>query len=79
MTLQLNNVVVEYGKSFRAIDGISITLEQGLTGLIGPNGAGKTTLMKTLATLIAPASGQILLNGREIINAQGQSVYSLDQ
>ena len=66
MTLQLNNVVVEYGKSFRAIDGISITLEQGLTGLIGPNGAGKTTLMKTLATLIAPASGQILLNGREI-------------
>ena len=66
MNIQLNNIVVDYGKAFRAIDGISLTLEQGMTGLIGPNGAGKTTLMKTLATLIAPASGEILLNGLAI-------------
>lgn len=37
-----------------------------LTSLIGPNGAGKTTLLMMLARLLAPSSGQILLNERPI-------------
>jgi len=62
MNIKMKDLVVEYSNCFRAIDQISITLEPGLTGLIGPNGAGKTTLMKTLATLIIPTAGQIILN-----------------
>ena len=66
MKLQVKDLSVEYGSTFRAVDRISVTLEQGLTGLIGPNGAGKTTFMKALATLIAPASGEIILNDRTV-------------
>lgn len=37
-----------------------------LIGLVGENGVGKSTLLKTLCGLIAPLSGAILLNGKNI-------------
>jgi len=48
----------------RAID---LTFKAGtLVSLIGPNGAGKTTLLRTLAGLLAPQSGEILVGGKSI-------------
>ncbi|MCB9549100.1 MAG: ABC transporter ATP-binding protein [Myxococcales bacterium] len=38
----------------------------GVTALVGPNGAGKTTLAWTLARLLAPSSGQILVDDQEV-------------
>lgn len=45
-----------HGVSFRARDG-------EITGLLGPNGAGKTTTLRMLYTLMAPDSGQVLVDG----------------
>lgn len=51
----------------RAVDGVDLTLWSGeIHALIGPNGAGKTTLVSLLSGRIAPQSGQILFNGRDI-------------
>src|ERR1700678_3640201 len=47
-----------YG-STRALDGVDLTLERGITGLLGPNGAGKTTLLSVLATVSEPDGGQV--------------------
>jgi ABC-2 type transport system ATP-binding protein len=47
-----------YG-STRALDGVGLTLERGITGLLGPNGAGKTTLLSILATVSEPDGGQV--------------------
>jgi iron complex transport system ATP-binding protein len=38
----------------------------GLVGILGPNGSGKTTLLRTIAGLIAPRSGRVLLNGQPL-------------
>lgn len=49
------------------IQGLSLTVPRGaLTLLTGPNGAGKSTVLRTVAGLLVPAAGRILLDGRPI-------------
>ncbi|MDX2160430.1 MAG: ABC transporter ATP-binding protein [bacterium] len=38
----------------------------GITALVGPNGSGKSTLLKTLARLLKPSAGTVLLDGKAI-------------
>lgn len=55
-----------YG-SKAVLSGVSASFPRGqLTSLIGPNGAGKSTLLMMLARLLAPASGDICLDGQSI-------------
>jgi branched-chain amino acid transport system ATP-binding protein len=54
-------------QGFTAVDGVSLQVRRGeIHALIGPNGAGKTTLFNLLTKFLAPTSGDILLNGRDI-------------
>lgn len=56
---------VSNGEIFRALDGVSFTVNQGeAVGIIGHNGAGKSTLLKLLSRVTAPTSGTISYNGR---------------
>ncbi len=48
------------------IDGLDLTLSQGVFGLLGPNGAGKTTLLRTLATAAFPRGGDVRLLQHDI-------------
>ncbi|MEM2105153.1 MAG: ABC transporter ATP-binding protein [Candidatus Bathyarchaeia archaeon] len=59
------NLVKSYGK-VKAVDGLSLTLEEGsVTGLIGPNGAGKTTTIKIILGLLKPDSGKVEVFGHD--------------
>ncbi len=47
-----------------AVDNLSFSVEPGkVTGFLGPNGAGKTTTLRMMVGLVAPSSGQALVNG----------------
>ena len=49
------------------IDGLSRTIERGhVTALVGPNGSGKSTLLKTMARLMQPTCGEVILDGKAI-------------
>ncbi len=51
----------------KAVDGVSLSVEQGhLHSIIGPNGAGKTTLFNLISGVLKPTRGQILLRGQDI-------------
>jgi ABC-type Fe3+/spermidine/putrescine transport system ATPase subunit len=51
-----------------ALDRLSLDLAPGtLTALLGPSGCGKTTVLRMIAGLLAPTSGDILLDGRSIL------------
>ncbi|MCE6999436.1 ABC transporter ATP-binding protein [Saccharothrix sp. S26] len=49
-----------------AVDGLDLRLGRGVHGLLGPNGAGKTTLIRSLATVLRPASGTLQVLGSPV-------------
>ncbi|WP_294646566.1 ABC transporter ATP-binding protein [uncultured Aureimonas sp.] len=64
--LEVRDVTRRFG-GFTAVNRCSLVVEEGgITGLIGPNGAGKSTLFNMVAGNLAPTSGRILFEGREI-------------
>jgi branched-chain amino acid transport system ATP-binding protein len=55
-----------YG-DFRALDGVSLRVEDGeFVSIIGPNGAGKTTLVNVLTGLVPPNAGTVRFKGRDV-------------
>lgn len=61
--IKIQNLVKCY-KKFRAVDDISLEVEEGeIFGFLGPNGAGKTTTIQVLCTLLKPTSGSAFING----------------
>ena len=68
--IEINNLVKKYGDK-TAVDGISFSVHDGeLFGFLGPNGAGKTTTVRCISTLTNITSGQVLVNGVDIIKDQ---------
>lgn len=67
MTLIINNITKTYSNGLKALDNISMEIENGMFGLLGPNGAGKSSLMRTIATLQEPDSGTIMLGEIDVI------------
>ncbi|MBU0982846.1 MAG: ATP-binding cassette domain-containing protein [candidate division Zixibacteria bacterium] len=66
MHLRVENIRKEYDGKV-AVDNLSLDVPKGaIFGIIGPNGAGKTTTIRMIMNIIAPDSGRILLDGREI-------------
>ncbi|WP_137392465.1 ABC transporter ATP-binding protein [Rhodoligotrophos defluvii] len=66
IAVQLNNVTLAYG-SFVAIKNVSLTIEKGsFVTLLGPSGCGKTTILRSIAGLVDPTSGEIVVAGRRI-------------
>lgn len=65
MELKTIELTKRFG-SKTAVNGLNITLSNGVYGLLGANGAGKTTLMRLLCNLQTPTSGKVTLNGKSV-------------
>lgn len=66
--LVIQNLSKTYPNGVKALDNVSIEIENGMFGLLGPNGAGKSSLMRTLATLQEADGGTATLNEIDIFN-----------
>ena len=66
MLLDARNITKAFG-AFKAVDNASIAIEQGeVLGLIGPNGAGKSTFFNCLTGDLAPTTGSVHFEGRDV-------------
>src|SRR5271170_6009059 len=64
--LEVHGLTKSYGK-LTAITGVSFRADRAETiGLLGPNGAGKTTTISIIAGLLAPDSGEVLIEGKQV-------------
>lgn len=67
MELSLDRLTKHYGSKI-AVDQVSATLKPGVYGLLGANGAGKTTLMRMLCAILESTSGEVFLDGKDVIS-----------
>ena len=66
--IEVEDLVREFRKGPRAVDGISLTVDPGeVYGFLGPNGAGKSTTVLMLTTLLPPTSGTARVAGYDIV------------
>lgn len=65
--LHIKDVTKNFGK-FCVLKNIDIEFENGIYGILAPNGSGKTTLIKMISTLIFPSDGEILFQGKNILD-----------
>jgi ABC-2 type transport system ATP-binding protein len=67
MSIKVENLSKIYGQQ-KAINDISFEILTGeITGFVGPNGAGKSTTMKIITGFLPPTTGDVFLNGLDII------------
>lgn len=65
--IEVKNLTKRYGKHL-AVDDLSFTVEKGqIYGFLGPNGAGKSTTMNIMTGYLGATSGEILINGHDIL------------
>lgn len=64
------NKIYENGK--HALSDVNLTIENGMFGLLGPNGAGKSSLIRILVTLLKPTTGEVSVNGYDLVRDRGK-------
>ena len=75
--LEINDIQVFYGM-IQAIKGVSFQVNEGeVIALIGANGAGKTTILHTITGLLAPKTGQIMFEGKDITHVPAHKIVSM--
>src|SRR4051812_5007556 len=63
---ELNKV---YSSGQIALEDINLTIKKGeIFALLGPNGAGKTTLINIVCGIVKPTSGQLVVDGHDVIH-----------
>ena len=73
MKLTLDRLSKQF-KNKIAVDHVNAELGPGVYGFLGANGAGKTTLMQMICGIIAPTSGEVLLNAPPSLTSAVTSV-----
>jgi ABC-2 type transport system ATP-binding protein len=65
--IEVKNLTKSY-KELEVLKGVNLNVKRGtVSALLGPNGAGKTTMIKIMSTLLLPDSGEVLIEGYNVV------------
>ena len=66
--ISIKDLTKVYDSGFNALKSINLDINKGeILGLLGPNGAGKTTLISTICGIVSPTSGEVTVDGFDIV------------
>jgi len=72
--LQIRGLRKQYGKHM-AVDGVDLNVNRGeIVVIMGPSGCGKSTMIRCINRLTEPDAGEILLDGKSILNLDDQAL-----
>jgi len=75
--LELTSISKNFG-GLHVLHDVNLSVPQGsIYGLIGPNGAGKTTVFNLITGLLAPTSGSITFEGRDLLRTKPHQITQL--
>ncbi|MEM0018063.1 MAG: ABC transporter ATP-binding protein [Candidatus Korarchaeum sp.] len=75
--LEVKNVSAAYGTAL-ALKNVTLRVGRGeIVSLIGANGAGKTTTLRVISGILKPISGEVIMDGRNIIGMEPFQIASL--
>lgn len=76
--IEVRNVTKTYGKkqsTFKALDNVSFTIPDGASvAIVGKSGSGKSTLMHAMSGLDRPESGEVIIDGVDILKLKNKAV-----
>jgi putative ABC transport system ATP-binding protein len=76
--LALQDVTKEYPGGIRALDGVSLQVDDGeLVGVVGPSGSGKSTLLHVMGTLDRPSGGCVSVAGADVADLDDRQLAGL--
>lgn len=76
--IEVRNLSVGYRKNAPLLKGYNAKFGGKIYTILGKSGIGKTTFLKTIAGLIKPLDGEVLIDGKVVKNA-GNGVYMMHQ
>ena len=77
--IKVENLCAGYSKDKPILKNFSYTFEPKIYGILGSSGCGKTTLLRTIAGLLKPLSGQVIIDDKIISKANKNNVYMMHQ
>ncbi len=73
--IELTNVKKEYSKGVAALNGVSLTIEQGeFVFVVGDSGSGKSTLIRLIMKELEPTEGKIVVIGKDLTRMRHKHV-----
>lgn len=73
--IKLTNITKIYPNGFQAIKGVDLEVQKGdIMGIIGYSGAGKSTLIRIINRLEVPTSGEVLIDGVNILSLNAKQL-----
>jgi len=75
--LELRDLRLSYGP-IEVVHGVDLSVSEGeVVGMIGPNGAGKSSILRSICGLLAPTSGEVVLEGRTVSGMAPEQIARL--
>ena len=77
--IEIKNLYTGYSRDKPLLKSFNYTFDSKVYGILGQSGCGKTTLLRTIAGLMKPLSGEVVVNGEVITKASKNNIYMMHQ